>query len=481
MRRRWTTVRGAQISLLGQDPNQALNPVLRVGEQVAQVVRAHNNLTAKKCRQQAEEMLQSVGLGDARYYDAYPHQLSGGQKQRVVIAQALVCRPALLIADEPTSALDSITQVEILDLLQRLVDELGTALLFISHDPNIVERIAHRTVVMYGGHIVESGRTAEVFTNPLHPYTVGLLRSRPTFNYLGKAALTCIPGAPPDLSLCSVGCSFEPRCDERMLECLQDEPEEFVTAGGRAFGALLQVLWLGTLMDEPLLQVRDLTKTYTQHRFLSRKRREIPALRGVSLSIRRGCTLGLVGESGSGKSTLARCVTRLENPTTGQIWFGDTDLTSLDRAQLKPFRARIQLLIQDSAAAMNPYFRAWEVVAEPLRIQQRGTTGKRRPRPLEMMEQVGLPETLAERRPHELSGGQRQRLAMARALVLDPEFLVLDEPFVGLDVSVQAQIANLLLALQRGAIAHLPVDCSRSGAGQQSRRRDRCNSRWNNH
>ena len=226
------TVRGAQISLLAQDPNQALNPVLRVGGQVAQVVRAHNSLTAKKCRRQAEEMLQRVGLGDARYYDAYPHQLSGGQKQRIVIAQALVCRPTLLIADEPTSALDSITQVEILDLLQRLVDELGTALLFISHDPNIVERIAHRTVVMYGGHIVESGHTAEVFTNPLHPYTVGLLRSRPTYNYLGKAAVICIPGSPPDLSRCSIGCSFEPRCDERMLECSRDEPEQFVTLEG---------------------------------------------------------------------------------------------------------------------------------------------------------------------------------------------------------------------------------------------------------
>ena len=202
-------------------------------------------------------------------------------------------------------------------------------------------------------------------------------------------------------------------------------------------------------MDEPLLQVRDLTKTYSQHGILSRKRREISVLRGVSLSVRRGCTLGLVGESGSGKSTLARCVTRLENPTSGQIWFGDTDLASLDHAQLKPFRCRIQLLLQDSAAAISPLFLAWEVVAEPLRIQQRGTAGQAKAKALEMMEQVGLPKTLAERHPHELSGGQRQRLAIARALVLGPEFLVLDEPFVGLDVSVQAQIANLLLALQK--------------------------------
>jgi len=223
-------VRGAQISLLGQDPNQALNPVLRVGEQVAQVVRAHNSVSAKHCRQQAREMLKRVGLGEARFYDSYPHQMSGGQKQRVVIAQALVCRPALLIADEPTSALDPITQVQVLDLLLHVVEDLGTALLFISHDPNVVERMAHRTVVMYAGRIVESGRTAEVFANPLHPYTFGLLQSRPRCDHVGKLPLACIAGAPPDLSRCSMGCAFEPRCDQRMPECSRVEPDDVVTA-----------------------------------------------------------------------------------------------------------------------------------------------------------------------------------------------------------------------------------------------------------
>ena len=227
-----TAVRGAQISLVGQDPDQALNPVLRVGEQVAQVLRAHNNITARKSRQQAAEMLQRVGLGDTRFYDAYPHQLSGGQKQRVVIAQALVCRPALLIADEPTSALDPITQAQILDLLQRLVDDLGTALLLVSHDPSIVEGIAQRTVVMYAGHVVESGPTADVYATPLHPYAAGLLRSCPRCHGFGKRLLDCIPGAPADLSRGSIGCAFEPRCDERMPECSLGEPEEFVTMEG---------------------------------------------------------------------------------------------------------------------------------------------------------------------------------------------------------------------------------------------------------
>lgn len=223
-------VRGAQISLLGQDPTSALNPVLRVGEQVRQVVRARSNETGKASREQARQMLHRVGLGEARYYDAYPHQLSGGQKQRIAIAQALVCSPSLLIADEPTSSLDPLTQAGILNLLRRLVDDCKTTLVFISHDPDLVQSLATRTVVMYAGRIVETGSTARVYTSPQHPYTAGLLRSRPRFDHSRKGNLPCIPGDPPDLSRMGGGCAFEPRCEWRIAECSVSDPPDFPCA-----------------------------------------------------------------------------------------------------------------------------------------------------------------------------------------------------------------------------------------------------------
>lgn len=223
-------MRGTRISFLGQDPTSALNPVLRVGEQVRQVVRAHSVESPKTSRERARHMLHQVGLGEARHYDAYPHRLSGGQKQRVVIAQALVCSPAVLIADEPTSSLDPITQAEILDLLHRMVCEAKATLMFISHDPTLVERLTTRTVVMYAGRIVEAGPTAQVYAVPQHPYTAGLLQSRPRFGEPGKQDLPGIPGDPPDLAQNSVGCAFEPRCGEPIAECALSDPPEFLDA-----------------------------------------------------------------------------------------------------------------------------------------------------------------------------------------------------------------------------------------------------------
>ena len=223
-------VRGSQISFLGQDPTAALNPVLRVGEQVRMVVRAHSSGPSMRSRDKARHMLHQVGLGEARHYDAYPHQLSGGQRQRVAIAQALVSSPVVLIADEPTSALDPITQAGILGLLQRLVDDSMTTLMFISHDPGLVERLATRTVVMYAGRMVEDGPTAQVYAAPRHPYTAGLLRSRPPIGQPDKGDLPCISGDPPNRSQQIVGCDFEPRCDQRVAECSLSDPPELVDA-----------------------------------------------------------------------------------------------------------------------------------------------------------------------------------------------------------------------------------------------------------
>lgn len=221
-------VRGAQISLLGQDPTSALNPVLRVGEQVRQVVRARSEKSSERSEESARQMLQRVGLGEARHYHAYPHQLSGGQKQRVAIAQALVCAPPVLIADEPTSSLDPIAQAGILDLLQHLVRDAKTTVLFITHDPDLVERLTTRTVVIYAGRIVEAGPTDQVYASPQHPYTAGLLRSRPRFGQTDKGDLPCISGDPPDLAQQGGRCSFEPRCDQRFAECSRSDPPEFV-------------------------------------------------------------------------------------------------------------------------------------------------------------------------------------------------------------------------------------------------------------
>jgi oligopeptide/dipeptide ABC transporter ATP-binding protein len=228
--REMRSVRGLQISLLGQDSASALNPVLRVGEQVRQVVRARSDESPKTSKQKSRRMLQQVGLAEARHYDAYPHQLSGGQKQRVAIAQALVCSPVMLIADEPTSSLDPNAQAGILDLLLRLVNDSKVTLMFISHDPDLVERLATRTVVMYAGHIVEAGPTAQVYASPQHPYTAGLLHSRPRFGQPGKRDLPCIAGDPPDLMRQSVGCAFEPRCNQRLAECSVSDPPEFLDA-----------------------------------------------------------------------------------------------------------------------------------------------------------------------------------------------------------------------------------------------------------
>jgi peptide/nickel transport system ATP-binding protein len=378
-------IRGAGIGLVAQEPALALNPVIRVGEQVAEVLRVHWRLPWRLCRKAALEGLAEMGFADpGRIFASYPHQLSGGERQRVTIARALICRPSVVIADEPTASLDAAVAVEILALLRDLKERHRLALLIISHDPRVLAAIADRVVVMRAGRIVEQGARAEVFRSPRHPYTESLLR------YL-------------------------------------------VPLEGKVAEA-----------GEPLLEVRGLRKTYTSRRPFG-ARRAVAALSGVDLTIGVSARLALVGRSGSGKSTLVRCLALLEEVDGGEIRLSGENLAALSRRRRAAVRPGLQLVFQDPAAALNPRFSALDAVEEPMRLQR---IEDRRQRALELMEQVGLPPALASRPVPRLSGGQKRRLLLARALATRPRVLFLDEPFTGLDLPLQAQIASLLLALQ---------------------------------
>jgi peptide/nickel transport system ATP-binding protein len=386
-------IRGAQISSISQEPELALNPVISVGEQIAEVIRAHFPYKRRSLRQEVLSMLEAVGLSPQRFYSAYPHQLSGGQRQRVVIAQALVCKPKLLIADEPTSALDNVLQAEILDLLRQLRDRLQLALVFITHNPALLNGLTDRVLVMCAGRIVEEGGFEQIYWRPRHSFTQTLLKA--------------IPPLPSE----------------------------------SAAGPAVQ-------QTKPVMEARHLRKAYLRGGWRSSTKTHVLALADVSLQIDPGSTLALAGRSGSGKSTLARCLARLEDPDSGEILWKGQDLLKLSRSELVSARRRVQLVFQHSATAMNPLLPVAESVGEPLRMQNGVAKKERRERALAAMEQVGISPQWADRRPLEFSGGQRQRLALARALTLEPDLLILDEALAGLDLSAQAQIVDLLKQLQ---------------------------------
>jgi peptide/nickel transport system ATP-binding protein len=386
-------IRGAQIALISQEPELALNPVLAIGTQLDEVLRAHSNSDKRSRREEIRSMLAAVGLPDLHIYSAHPHELSGGQRQRVAIAQSLIAKPSLLIADEPTSALDNVTQAEILDLLKRLRDRFHLALLFITHHPALLSGVAERLLVMRSGRIVEEGSFEEVYWSPKHSYTETLVRA--------------IPPAPTKA-----------------------------------------VMPANMNVETPaLLQARCISKIYVRRRGSFRAQSPVVALEDVHLTIAPRSTLALVGKSGAGKSTLARCVTLLEPPNSGAIQFQGKDVLTLHGTARIDIRRRIQLVFQHSATAMNPLFSVLDVVAEPLRIQ-RIPDSECRERALEALEEVGIPSEWTHRSPLTFSGGQRQRIAIARALILKPKLLVLDEALAGLDPGMQMQIANVLLRLQ---------------------------------
>ena len=388
-------IRGARIGMIFQEPMTALNPLYTVGNQIAEVLVLHEALRPNAARARAIELLARTGIPDPqRKVDAYAHQLSGGQRQRAMIAMALACRPALLICDEPTTALDVTIQAQILALLDELQRELGMALLFITHDLNLVRRFTHRVGVMERGRLVESGATAAVFAQPQHPYTQRLLASRP----------------------------------QRLVQPLP-------------------------AAAEPLLQARELKVSFPLAAGWLR-RREFVAVRAATLQLARGETLGIVGESGSGKTTLAMALLALQELAAGEVRLDEQRIDNAPRRALRAMRRRMQVVFQDPFAALSPRLTVGQIVGEGLALHQPELGAAERERlVLQMLDEVGLSERhgvaqVLQRYPHEFSGGQRQRIAIARAVVLRPEVLVLDEPTSALDVSVQQQVLRLLAELQ---------------------------------
>lgn len=455
-------IRGRDIAMVFQDPMSSLNPVLDIGYQMAEPLRIHLGMTAEAARARSIELLQRVGIPDAaRRLDQYPHQFSGGMRQRVMIAIALACNPRLIIADEPTTALDVTIQAQILGLMQELSRELGIALVIITHNLGVVARYADRVSVMYAARMAEQAGAKELFAQPLHPYTAGLLRSVPRLDRPRGARLETIDGAPPDLLDPPPGCRFAPRCAMRIDACVQALPELLEVAPQRwsaciRAAELLQQAATNTSTGAagisktrehttPLLQVRGLKTWFDIGAGL-------PPLRAVddlSFDIFRGETLGLVGESGCGKTTVGRTLLKLEQATAGQILFDGIEVTRATGEELQRYRRQVQVIFQDPYSSLNPRMTIGQIIAEPLlvyKLQPDAAAAQVRVR--ELLNQVGLFDYMAERYPHQLSGGQRQRVGIARALALEPAFIICDEPVSALDVSIQAQIINLLEDLQ---------------------------------
>jgi len=456
-------LRGSEIAMIFQEPMTSLNPVLTVGEQISESLRLHKGLDKKQAKERVVELLRMVGIPDPESrYSQYPHEFSGGMCQRIMIAMAISCEPKLLIADEATTALDVTTQAQILETLQKIVKETNTALIIVTHNLGIVARYADRIYVMYAGRVVESGTTEQIFKNPRHAYTVGLLNSIPRLDDDRTRALVPIDGMPPNMQEVSQHCPFLPRCRQALPECAEREVpalelcEEGHCAAcyNKNLDTTIRVsdteLVRRNDFDEVVLEIKDLHMAFrTKSNQLFKKGDTLRILEGVNLKLHRGETLGLVGESGCGKTTVAKCILRLLNPQQGEILFNGQDLTKMNETQLRQLRKKIQFIFQDPFGSLDPRQSIGDIVGEPLLVHKLvKNKAEYNARVKELFEMVGLSYTMHTRAPHELSGGQRQRIGIARALASEPEILICDEPVSALDVSVQAQILNLLENLQ---------------------------------
>jgi len=411
-------VRGRDIAMIFQEPMTSLNPLFTIGDQLCEALMCHSPLTHEQAKAQALQLLDRVRIPSAaRRFDEYPHSLSGGMRQRIMIAMALAARPKVLIADEPTTALDVTIQGQILDLIKQLQQEESMAVLFITHDMGVVAEIADRSVVMLRGEAVEVGETAELFVHARHPYTRALLAAVPILG------------------------SMKP----------YDRPLKFPTLDEKTGLPGEPVVSADTVDHQaaPILEVKNLVKRFNIHAgLMGRLRGRVHAIENVSLTLQPGETLSLVGESGCGKSTTARTIMRLIAPDSGSIKLEGEEIATLEPKALRGLRHKMQMVFQDPFASLNPRIRIGDAIAEPYLEHGLGSKAQAREKVAQLLQQVGLSADMAQRFPHEFSGGQRQRICIARALALDPKVIVADESVSALDVSIKAQIVNLLLELQ---------------------------------
>ena len=426
------TIRGGEISMIFQEPMTSLNPVFSVGTQVAEAVMLHQGLSHAEAEAEALRMLELVRIPEAKQIlKRYPHQLSGGMRQRVMIAMALSCKPSLLIADEPTTALDVTIQAQILQLIRQLQEEMGMAVIFITHDMGVVAAVADRVLVMYHGEAVEEGTCEQIFHNPRHPYTQSLLAAVPR---LGSMRGTDEPAPFPLLRI------TDPEAEQLGTADMDETPVDMPEPAASA----------PSVSDGPVLSVDNLiTRFDVETGFWGKVKRRVHAVEQVSFNLYPGETLGLVGESGCGKSTIGRSLIGLETPRSGSIVFNGQELTQVSGSQLQKLRRNIQYVFQDPYAALDPRLTVGFSIMEPLLIHKVCSRQEAERRVGELLERVDLDPAMAVRYPHEFSGGQRQRVCIARALAMNPEIIIADESVSALDVSVRAQIINLLLALQK--------------------------------
>lgn len=413
-------LRGKEISMIFQEPMSSLNPSLKCGFQVGEILEQHTQLSKKEIKEEVLQLFSRVKLPNPeKIYESYPHQISGGQKQRVMIAMAIACKPKILIADEPTTALDVTVQNEIIQLLKDIQQETGMSIIFISHDLALVSEIANRVLVMYKGEIVEQGDAIDVFHNPKHIYTKALISSRPSLDVRLKRLPTIKDYLENSVKSEIISSEERQKSHEKLYK------------------------------QDPILEVRNVEKEYFSTAGLFGRKTGFKAVNDVSFKIYEGETLGLVGESGCGKSTLGNTILQLDKATSGQIFYRGVDITKLPSKDIRSLRKEIQIIFQDPYSSLNPRIPVGKAIMEPMKVHKLyKNDAERKAKTIEILERVGLGEEFFNRYPHEFSGGQRQRIGIARTIALQPKLIVCDESVSALDISVQAQVLNLLNELK---------------------------------